>query len=194
MTGRRLRMRGTEGRSPRFMTSASLFALTLLIIILSACASDDMDDWSESVEPTELHVVENPSAPPEYPPTQHVILTRDDKSNRSVRYAGVMVYYHWTINGQPDSFEILPPIEWPSTLTLKSNHTLVLDLGTAITPALVQLRLYRELGSDGIPTGVPVLLSCSNLEARSEQCELRAFLLLPTARVITPIKQLCSSR
>lgn len=157
------------------MTCVLFSALTLPILMLSACALDDMGgaNWDENAESIRLHVVEDPSAPPERPPTQQLILGGEDGSDGETRRTGVLVYYRWRIDGRTDSFEIMPPIEWPSPLTVGSDQSVVLDLGTTIPPALVEMRLYGELGPDGIPTDVPVILSCSNLEARSDGCDTR---------------------
>ena len=147
--------------------------LTLLMLVFPACGEDKVvvRDRDEG-RPVELYIVESPSPPPERPPTQRIVLEGENESDEIQRYVGVLVYYRWTSNGQRQSFETPPPIGWPPALTVTNMQTVILDLGTAITPALVEVRIYRELGSNGIPMGEPILLSCNTLRARSDQCDL----------------------
>ncbi len=121
--------------------------------------------------------VKNPAHPPDRPPTARLLLQADG-GNKVGEQQGLVIHYHWLIDEKVRSFELSPPISWPTGLVATSHHTVILNLGTSIAPARIETWLYRTLGPDGIPEGEPTLLICDLYTELQDNCDLG----LPTKR------------
>ena len=129
----------------------------------SVPTSGDSSEW------TEFHVVEDPSLPPKRPPTSRLVL---EGQGRDGQQTGVLVSHYWTVDGKTSSFEMPAPVTWPPATEARSDQAVLLDLGTPITPALVDVQWYRDLDLDGVPTGEAIVLSCTVFTASSDDCDL----------------------
>lgn len=104
--------------------------------------------------------------PPATPPGATLIIGQSQGS--ALRQTGILVHYDWAFNGQPRSFD-KRPVSWPAPLPASAGQA-VIDLGTTIMPQIVEIRVYTQLGSDGIPRGTLSLLRCDPSQGSRSNC------------------------
>ena len=89
--------------------------------------------------------------PPKRPPETRLIAETSEASSSDGESLGALAFYRWLIDGEEVQQEPKLPFEWPAALVISQGHILVIDLGTSIAPAEIELGLFRELETDGSP-------------------------------------------
>lgn len=143
------------------------FLVFLLVVVGSVLSSRNRNITSASItasnETTNFYLLKSP---PEQPPNVFLLVDRGVGSQ-----PGTLVHYTWETPGKAPTYEAGPTIVWLSPLAMTSNEV-VLNIDTAVMPQVVQIRVYRQLGQNGVPDGQPMLLECQVEQARSQGCIL----------------------
>lgn len=115
-------------------------------------------------DPTEWIVVENP---PERVPVPLLLPAESQHQAADQGQQGVLVMYHWLIEGEPISSEVEPPFLWPSPQSIIGD-SIVIDLGTGIAPIEVETRVFRSVDESGLPVTPSPAIWCKYLESDAD--------------------------
>jgi hypothetical protein len=134
--------------------SASEAHLSILLLLLGVVTLAGCVTQPEALEPTTQRVeLSLALQPPEVPPSAFALSLVDSQ------LAGV-VHYRWVLGEVPTEYYREGAIEWPESLSLAlPSERLTLLVRMVPEPASLELRLYDQLDSEGIPVGSP-LMSC----------------------------------
>jgi len=104
--------------------------------------------------------------PPESVPTPVIRLTDNQSAPNGEDQQGVLIYDFWVVDGQPISHELRPPFAWPTPMLVEGD-SVTIDLGTKITPGVVETYIFTSVGENGLPTVESLPVPCGPLDDSS---------------------------
>jgi hypothetical protein len=139
------------------LIASNLPCLLVLVLLTASCEKKNIETEHRPV-PNVGNIVFRPYiAPPESSPTLFLILERDSTSVNDLH--GTLVYAEWGNNDETTVDRTSESeVEWPEAVRIESLEDLWFAFRNVARPDALELRVYLEVGADGIPTVDPVYI------------------------------------
>jgi hypothetical protein len=102
--------------------------------------------------------------PPQEVPVPVVASARLQNPDDGSPQAGVLIAVHWLVDAQVVVQEIELPVQWPLPIPVE-DRPLRIDLGTPITPRMLETRVFQALDENGLPYPPASAIWCRYLDA-----------------------------